>query len=100
MTYTKRVQPNAAYKPAVGKPKALLDDLLEGKQLAVVTAQEASHVAQAIEALPDDFKVDEKRMLWLLKQCLGLLEGKTTLSFARRAICRVDELLFSEDAAL
>jgi hypothetical protein len=98
-TYTARVQPNAAFKAAVGRPKELLEWLLSGKPLAVVTPQEASHAAQAITALPNDFKVNAKEMLWLLKQCLWQLDGKTTLSFARRAVCRVDELLFSDTSS-
>ena len=35
-------------------------------------------------------------MFSLLRQCLALLEGQSTLSFARRAIGRVDELLFAD----
>jgi hypothetical protein len=98
-TYTKRVQPNAAYKEATGKPKAFLEDLLAGKPIAVVTPDEASHLSQAIWALPEGFTIDVKPMMWLLKQCLFALKGKSTLSFARRAAGRVDELLFSEEAA-
>jgi len=95
-TYTARVQPNAAYHAAVGKPKAVLDQILNGNLPNVMTTQEASHTAQAIQALPQDATVDAACMMNLLKLCLHLLEGKTTLSFARRAICRVDELLFAE----
>jgi hypothetical protein len=96
--YTKRVQPNAAFKAAVGRPKAVLDELLARKRIAVETEQEASHAAQAIRALPDGFtKFNRSWMLWLLRRCLVLLEGKSTQSFVRAAICRVDELLFSKD---
>jgi hypothetical protein len=97
-TYIARVQPNAAYKPAVGKPKAVLEQLLAGQSIAVSNDQEASHAAQAITALPNGFKANSKEMMWLLKQCLAQLEGKTTLSFARRAVCRIDELLFADEA--
>lgn len=98
-TYTKRVQPNAAYKEAIGKPKAFLEDLLARKPITVVTPEEASHVSQGIWALPDGFTVDVKPMMWLLKQCMFALNGKSTLSFARRAAGRVDELLFSDETA-
>lgn len=94
-TYSVRVQPDAAFKPVVGKPKALLELLIARMPIAVVDAQEASHAAQAITALPSGFNVNKYEMMWLLKQCLALLEGRSTLSFARRAVCRVDELLFS-----
>lgn len=95
--YSARVQPNAAFKPAVGKPKALLELLIAGSPIALADAQKASHAAQAITALPNGFEVNGDEMMGLLKQCLTLLEGKTTLSFARRAVCRVDELLFADD---
>lgn len=90
-----RVKTNAAFKVAVGKPKAILDELVAGTIPTVSTAQDASHVSQAICALPNDFEVQKAPMLELLKESLPLLDGKSTVSFARRAICRVDELLYS-----
>lgn len=99
MTYIKRVQPGAAYKTAVGKPKAILARLLAGEEVSAATPREASHLAQAIEALPDDVELNVDAILVLLRQCLSLLEGDPAQSFARRAICRVDELLFASDTA-
>lgn len=95
-TYIARVLPKAAYHVAVGKPKLALDDILTGNLPTVLTCQQASHTAQAIQALPDTATFDIVLMMALLKECLHLLEGKTTLSFVRRAICRVDELLFGD----
>jgi hypothetical protein len=94
--YAQRAQPNAAYHPAVGKPKAILAEIMKGKLPTITTAVEASHTAQAIEALPEGFAFDRRSMFSLLKQCLALLDGQSTLSFARRAIGRVDELLFAD----
>lgn len=94
--YVQRVQPNAAYHPAAGKPKAILAEITKGRLPKITTAEEASHTAQAIEALPEGFTFDRASMFSLLKQCLVLLEGRSTISFARRAIGRVDELLFAD----
>lgn len=96
-TYTGRVQKNAAFKKATGKPKAILAEIMAGNLPTVSNAQEASHVGQAIEALPDGFKFDRDAILDLLKQCLSILTGKSTVSFVRRAICRVDELLYADE---
>jgi hypothetical protein len=93
--YVKRIQPRAAFDTPVGTPKAFLDRLLGGEKLAIIDAKEASAVAQALEGLPDDFEGDAKEILWLLKQCNHFLKGKSALSYARRANCRVDELLFA-----
>mgnify|MGYP006211237763 CR=1 FL=1 len=48
-------------------------------------------------AVPDGFKFDRDAILDLLKQCLSILTGKSTVSFVRRAICRVDELLYADE---
>ncbi|GAO77478.1 helix-turn-helix domain-containing protein [Sphingopyxis sp. C-1] len=93
--YIKRIQPGAAFDAPVGTPKAFLDRLLAGEKLAVIDAKEAGAVAQALEGLPDDFEAEPKEILWLLKQCNHFLKGKPAQSYARRANCRVDELLFS-----
>lgn len=90
-----RAKTNAAFKIAVGKPKSILDELVAGKLPTVSSAQDASQVGQAVCALPNDFEVQKMPMLALLKECLPLLEGKSSVSFVRRAICRADELLFS-----
>lgn len=95
-TYIRRAQPRAAYKKVAGKPKAYLSAIMAGDLPTVTSALEASHVSQAIQALPDDFEFDRQAMLSLLKACLALLTGKSTLSFLKRAICRVDEILYSE----
>jgi thymidine phosphorylase len=92
------VQPKAAYKVATGKPKAVLAEITKGNLPTVTTAQEASHAAQAIQALPNGFNFDTESILTLLDQCSSVLVGKNTLSFVRRAICRVDEMLFADDA--
>jgi len=94
-TYTSRVQPNAAYKQPVGKPKAILAGIMNGKLPNVTTAQEAGQIGQALAGLPDGFEFDRDALLGLLKECLRLAAGNST-SYVRRAICRVDELLFSE----
>ncbi|MEM7701746.1 MAG: hypothetical protein AAF251_07390 [Pseudomonadota bacterium] len=91
-----RAKTNAAFKVAVGKPKSILDKLVAGHFPTVSSAQDASQVGQAVCALPNDFDVQKSPMLALLKECLPLLEGKSTVSFIRRAICRMDELLFSD----
>lgn len=97
--YVKRMQPNAAFSRAVGKPKAILAEIVKGKLPTITTAEGASHAAQAIYSLPAGFEVNAETMFSLLKQCLALLEGRSTLSFARRAIARVDELLFADDGS-
>lgn len=95
--FTQRVQPNAAYHKAQGKPKEVLAKILAGTMPTVTTAQEASHAGQALQALPDDFKVDLVPTLKLLATCLPLVK-RTALTFVRRGMCRVDELVFSEGA--
>lgn len=94
--YIKRIKPNAAYNKAVGKPKAFLERLLAGDVITVVNVEEASQVARAIQSLPNDFQINAETMLGLLKQCLHVLEGKAAQSYARRAIGRIDELLFAQ----
>lgn len=95
--YIKRIQPGAAFVAPVGTPKAFLDRLLAGEKLAVIDAKEASAVAQALEGLPDGLEAEPKEILWLLKQCNHFLKGKPAQSYARRANCRVDELLYASD---
>jgi hypothetical protein len=96
-TYIRRAQPNAAYRKAVGKPKAIMAEIIAGKLPTVSNWQDASHVGQAIGALPDDAEFNRDAILKLLSDCLPLVAGKGVVSFFRRGICRVDELLFSRD---
>jgi hypothetical protein len=96
-TYIARVQPNAAFHAAIGSPKSVLTEILAGNLPEVSTAKEASNASQAIQALPNGTIFKTEAMLALLKECLILLAGKPTMSFARRAICRVDELLFAAE---
>ena len=82
----------------VGTPKAYCDKLLAGEMLAVIDVKEASAVAQGVEGLPAEYQIDRPAMLWLLKECHHLLRGMPAQSYARRAVCRVDELLFAVQA--
>lgn len=95
--YSQRAQPNAAYHKAQGKPKTLLAEIIAGNLPTVTNAQEASHAGQALQALPDGFAVDLPPTLALLKACLPLVK-RTALSFVRRGMCRIDELVFAEES--
>lgn len=97
-TYIKWVQPGAAYHRASGRPAAILSAIENGKLPAIATALEASHTAQAIEAWPSNKEVDQKVVFGLLRKCMTQLAGTTSISFARRAIGRIDELLYSDRA--
>jgi hypothetical protein len=97
-TYITHVRPNAPFKKAQGKPKAILDEILTGSLPTPTTPQEASHVGQALQALPTGAELELKPVLELLKTCLDLTASKPAASFVRRGLCRVDELAFAEKA--
>ena len=57
---------NAAFLRAVGTPKALLVQILDGANPEIATPVQAGHVSQAISALPRNVKVDKDAVLALL----------------------------------
>ncbi len=94
-SYLKRIQPNAAYKKATGKPEGILKSLIAGHIPKVSNSSEASHVGQAIQGLPNGSSVTKETLLKLLRTCMDHADQQTS-SFVRRAISRVDELFFAE----
>lgn len=95
--YVGWLAPDAAFRRAVGNPRSLLDGILAGTLPNVTTPTEASHAAQAIVGIQRTMKIDFLALLGLLKECRTVAEGTPSMSFVRRALCRLDELEYSDD---
>ena len=92
--YIDWTKPDAAFHKAVGTPKAYLNQILAGDMPDVTSATVSGHIGQAVQAIPSSASFDLPSLLKLLRDCLAVAEGTSSVSFLRRAICRIDELSF------
>lgn len=97
-SYISRLSGDAAFHASGAKPRLLLPEILAGRLPPVETATQAGHVGQALQALPR-VSIDEPIVLDLLKRALETAESDRNgaqASHVRRAICRVDEVLYAD----
>ncbi|MEQ7874269.1 ATP-binding protein [Sphingomonas sp. ASV193] len=92
--YVDWIKPDAAFHKAVGTPKSYLTKILAREMPVVTNATVAGHIGQAVQAMPSAASFDLSLLLKLLRECLAVGEGTSAVSFLRRGICRIDELLF------
>jgi hypothetical protein len=95
-TFISRLAGDAALHVYGAKPRLLLPEILAGNIAAPKNAVEAGHLGQALQAL-DRQPIDGPSVLALLKRCLETAEENgdpNRVSPVRRAICRVDEVLY------
>ncbi|CAH1650368.1 MULTISPECIES: ATP-binding protein [unclassified Chelatococcus] len=85
---------DAAFRAATGNPKRLLEGILKGDIPDLPSPKEASHTAQALTGLPRGAAFNKDEILRLLRKCCEMADVPS-MSFVRRGICRVDEILFS-----
>ncbi len=85
--YVNWLSPHAAFRRAVGSPKAILDGILAGATPSVTTPTEASHAAQAIVGIPRDTNFDFATLLGLARG-LRPSVSRTPTSWRRPAISR------------
>ncbi len=96
-----RLSGDAAYHSHGAKPRLLLPEILSGRMPAVADAVAAGHIGQALQALPRG-PIDHPAILGLLKRSLEKAEESgdpSRVSPIRRAICRVDEVMYGPLAA-
>jgi hypothetical protein len=86
--------PAAARHTFPGSPKAIASKLKSGEVVEPTDAKSASQIAQAICGLDDLTALSGPVLLGLLERCRSLLARQPAMSHARRAACRVDELMY------
>lgn len=99
-TYVKRaLGESGPYQKAGGAALPFLSDIMDGKKPMPDKAGSAVDIARAIAGLEDKPALKLDDLLSLLRGCWAAIEEEKPgwLSFARKAICRVDELYFAQD---
>lgn len=92
--YVRWLDFDAAFAKPSGKPKMILQRLLDGELPSAGTPIEAARIAQAITGLPRNRDFDKDAILLLLKKCFDISKETPSVSFVRRAICRLDEITY------
>jgi hypothetical protein len=96
LSFTRRAEGKlSAYRKAGGAGLAALEGIESGTLPAVETAKDASVVAAAVQGLKTKPPVSKDELLRMMADCFALAsKNQVTMSVLRRALCRLDELLF------
>lgn len=82
----------------VGTPATMLMQIVAGNLPEPTNSKEANNVAMAICGLTSLPNIDRVTILALLERCYNLAQAESksgVISTVRRAVCRIDELLFA-----
>lgn len=93
---------NSAYTLPGKKVSILLQQILDDKVPSIASIKDAGDTARAVMGIPPAGKIKIQSILGLLGLCIQYAEKDPSgvhASSVRKAICRIDEIAFSETAA-